>query len=153
MLKAVLPIFLHENQKDCLMKKLAILPHLVIIKLQSLYKAKFFSTDLLKQDKVTYNHGLIVNIYIVYKLDSIINNSSVTLENCLFGAVKLTKNADINKYKYSGYGTGFDSKGTFSHPRGGDGKNVVIFGADMSSSAHSNNKTRSILVLGKDFIQ
>ena len=103
--------------------------------------------------KVTYNHGLIVNIYIVYKLDSIINNSSVTLENCLFGAVKLTKNADINKYKYSGYGIGFDSKGNFSHPRGGDCKNVVIFGADMSSSAHSNNKTRSILVLGKDFIQ
>ena len=27
---------------------------------------------------------------------------------CLFGAVKVVKNADIDKYKYSGYGTGFD---------------------------------------------
>ena len=41
----------------------------------------------------------------------------------------------------------------FSHPSGGFGKNVIIFGADMSSSVHVNNKTRNILVLGKDFIQ
>ena len=75
------------------------------------------------------------------------------MENYLFGAVKLTKNADIDKYKYSGYGIEFDSKGSFSDPSGGFGKNVIIFGADMSSSAHANNKTRSILVLGKDFIQ
>ena len=26
-----------------------------------------------------------------------------TLANALFGAVKLTRNADIDKYKYSGY--------------------------------------------------
>ena len=52
-----------------------------------------FSTDLLKPDKVTCNHGPIVNIYIVYKLNTIINDSGVTLKNCLFGAVKLTKNA------------------------------------------------------------
>ena len=56
-----------------------------------------FNTDLLKQDKVTYNHGPIVNIYIVYKSGSIINNSGVTLENHLFDAVKLTKNADTDK--------------------------------------------------------
>ena len=29
----------------------------------------------------------------------------------------------------------------------------IIFGADLSSSTHANNKTRSILVLGEDFIQ
>ena len=40
-------------------------------------------------------------------------NFNPTFENCLFGAVKLTKNADIDKYKYSGYGIGFDSRGTF----------------------------------------
>ena len=33
------------------------------------------------------------------------------------------------------------------------GRNVIIFGADLSNSTHANNKTRSILVLGKDFIQ
>ena len=107
---------------------------------------------LLKQDKVTYNHGSIINIYIVYRLTPYVNTSGITLENCLFGAVKLTKNADSDKYKYSGYGIGFDSRGSFSHSSGGYGKNVIIFGADMSSSAHANNK-RNILVLGKDFIQ
>ena len=77
----------------------------------------------------------------------------VVLLYCLFGAVKLTKNADIDKYKYSGYGIGFDLRGTFSHPSGGFGKNFIIFGADMSSSVYTNNKTRNILVLGKDIIQ
>ena len=33
------------------------------------------------------------------------------------------------------------------------GRNVIILGADMSSSVHATNKIRSILVLGKDFIQ
>ena len=32
-----------------------------------------------------------------------------TLGNCLFGAVKLTKNSDPDKYKYRGYSIGFDS--------------------------------------------
>ena len=63
------------------------------------------------------------------------------------------KNTDVDKYKYSGYGIRFDSRGSFTHPSGGDGKNVIVFGADLSSSAHANNKTRSILVLGKNFIQ
>ena len=70
---------------------------------------------LLKQDKVTYNHGSIINIYIVYRLTPYFNTSGVTLENCLFGAVKSTKNAGSDKYKYSGYGIGFDSRGSFSH--------------------------------------
>ena len=35
-------------------------------------------------------------------------SSDPTLENCLFGAVSFTKNADIDKYKYSGYGIEFD---------------------------------------------
>ena len=112
-----------------------------------------FSGDFLKQDKVIYNHGPIVNIYIVYRLTPGINNNGVTLENCLFGAVKSTKNTDIDKYNYSGYGIGFDSRESFTHPSGGYGKTVIIFGADMRSSAHANNKPRSILVLGKDFIQ
>ena len=45
------------------------------------------------------------NIYIVYELgaSSSINNDP-TLKKCLFGAVALTKNADIDKYGYSGYG-------------------------------------------------
>ena len=112
-----------------------------------------FNGDLLKQNKVTCNHRPTVNIYTVYRLIPTTKDSSVTLQNCLFGAVKLTKHSDVDKYKYFGYGTGFDSRGSFTHPVGGYGRNDIVFGADLSSSTHANNKTRSILVLGKDFIQ
>ena len=36
-----------------------------------------------------------------------------TLENCLFGAVKLRKHLDIDNCKCSEYGIGFDGKGFF----------------------------------------
>ena len=111
-----------------------------------------FNGSCLKQDKATYNHGTIVNIYIVYKISKNYNISSYpTLENCLFRAVSLTKYVDIDYYKYSGYDVGFDRKGEFSFDNG-FGRNVIIFGADMSSSVHANNKTKNFLVLGKDFI-
>ena len=83
-----------------------------------------FTASYLKQDKSSYNHGKIVNIYIVYDL----------------GAVTLTTNTDIDKYGYSGYGIGFDRRGSFSFPGGGFGQNILIFGADMSSSVHIDNK-------------
>ena len=63
-----------------------------------------------------------------------------TLRNCLFGAVTLTKKADVDNYGYSGYGSGFDRKSSFSFPGEGFGQNVSIFGADMSSSVHVGNK-------------
>ena len=70
----------------------------------------------LKQDKITFNHGKVVNIYIVPEISKSINiSSSPTLINCLFGAVRLTENADIDKYKSSGYGIGFDRKGPYSN--------------------------------------
>ena len=112
-----------------------------------------FSGSCLKQDKATYNHGTIVNIFIAYEISKNYNiNIYPTLENCLFGAVSLTKHVDIDQYKYSGYGIGFDRKGEFSFGNG-FGRNVIILGADMSSSIHANNRTRNVLVLGKDFIQ
>ena len=116
----------------------------------SYYGAKIkvkFNGSCLKQDKVTYNHGKTVNIYIVYYSIS----TYPTLENCLFGAVSLTKNADINQYKYYGYGIGFDKKGEFSFGNGFGG-NCIIFGVDLSGSPHGNNK-KNILVLGKDFVR
>ena len=77
------------------------------------------------------------------------HNNDPTLKNCLFGAVTLTKNADIDKYEYSGYGIGFDRKTVFSFSSCGFGQNVITFGVDMSSSAHINNKKKDILILGK----
>ena len=72
-----------------------------------------------------------------------------TLKNCLFGAVTLTKNTDINKHKYSGYGIGFERHGSFSSPGTGLSRNVIIFGVDMSSSTKIHNRKKDILVLGK----
>ena len=112
-----------------------------------------FNGDLLRQIQVTYNHGPVVNIYIVYETTSDTKTSNVTLENCLFSAIKLTKNADVDKYKYSGYGIGFDSTGSFSHPSGGNDTKVIISGADLRSSEHANNKVDNLLVLGKAFMQ
>ena len=68
------------------------------------------------------------------------------LDKSLFGAVKLVKNADINKYRYSGYDIRFHRSGTFSVGNGFD-KNVIIFGVDMSSSVHVDNKKKDILIL------
>ena len=110
-----------------------------------------FTASCLKQSnkKITYTHGKVVNIYIVYALGAY--SSSVndpTLKNCLFGAVTLTKNAYIDKYGYSVYGIAFDKRGSFSFPSGEFGQNLLIFGVEMSFSAHIDNKKRDELVLG-----
>ena len=56
---------------------------------------KFNGSCLIKQNKFTFNKK-ILNIYIVYDLDSNLNNFDPILENCLFGAIKITKNSDID---------------------------------------------------------
>ena len=68
-------------------------------------------------------------------------------------SVKLTKNADPHKYKYCGYGIGFDSRSEFSITCGSIGKNVIIFGVDMSPSVHIDNKNKDILILGEGLTQ
>ena len=78
-----------------------------------------FRGSCLKQDKATYNHGTVVNIYTVYDISKNCYISIYsTLEKFLFGAVSFTKNADIDQYKYSGYGIYFDRKGEFSFANG-----------------------------------
>ena len=67
----------------------------------------------------------------------------------MFGGVKSAKNADPDKYTYSGYGIGFDSCSSLLFPNFDWGKNFVIFGVDNSSSVHIDNKKKDILVLGK----
>ena len=92
-----------------------------------------------------------VNLYICYTLDrwSRYLDIDFVLGNCLFGSEKLTKNADPDKYKYSGYGIGFDSRSQFSFVGGSMGKNVIVFGADMSSFVHVDNNEKDILILGE----
>ena len=63
-----------------------------------------FNGDCLKQDKISFDQGKIVNIYVVYEIERSVNISSYpTLQNCFFGAVKLTRHVDVDLYKYCGY--------------------------------------------------
>ena len=71
----------------------------------------------------------------------------------MFGAVSLSKNSDIDQYKYSGYSIALDIKGGFPFGNRGFARNCIISRADMSSSLHANNKKKNILALGKDFVQ
>ena len=73
-----------------------------------------FTRSCLKQPKFTFTHNKVVNIYIVYELGaSSLHDSDPTIKDCLFGVVTFTKNADIGKYKYSGYDIGFDRRSSF----------------------------------------
>ena len=99
-----------------------------------------FNGSFLNRYPPTMPHRNVVNIYIVYEITSNNNDSNYpTLKNCLCGSVKLTKDADLDNYRYSGYGIGFDRKSFFSS--GNDiGKNLIIFGVDLSSSTKIDNR-------------
>ena len=94
----------------------------------------------------------VINLYIFYTLGPKLRNLSTdfTLGNCLFGSVKLTKNADIDKYKYSNCGIGFNFHSEFSFPEGSMRKKVIISGANMSSSVHVVNNGKISYFLVKD---
>ena len=144
---AVVTILIFGNLKDCLLKILQLLLQVITNSTQNyvLFGTKTkveFNGSFLKQDKITYNNRKVINIYLVYEISRNISISDYpTLENCLFGAISLTKRADISKYKYSGSRIGFDS--------GGTGRNVIIFGLDMNLSTKIDNRKKYILVLGK----
>ena len=54
-------------------------------------------------------------------------NTDFTLGDCLFGVVKLTRNTDPDKLKYSGCGTEFDSRTQSSWADGSIGKKCYYF--------------------------
>ena len=107
-----------------------------------------------------YQNGnqLVFTIYCVYKLDSIASSrdTSLTIQDALFGAMQITKNAtDNSKNNYKGYGICFDEGSQFGHTmsEGGptyitNGRNVLIFGADMSFSIHRTNRANHIYIMG-----
>ena len=108
------------------------------------------------------NSSNVINIYCVYKLDQIASNrdDTFTIQNALFRAMQITKNADTSKYNYQGYGICFDEGGQFglTITEGGSAhttnvRNVLISGADMSFSTHANNRANNIYVMGELFIQ
>ena len=86
----------------------------------------------------------VINLYISYTPGPQLRNlnTDFTLGHCLFGPVKLTKNTDPDKYNYTGYSIGFDSRSEFLFRDGSYGKNINIFGADLSSSVHVDHKEK-----------
>ena len=116
------------------------------VKLASAY---FEQTKLIRP-----NNNNVINIYIVYKIKPMFRLSDYTVQNALFGGVKITKNAiDTSKHKYEGYGICFDEGGTFSKRGINNGRYVLIFGVHESSLVHANNKANNIYVMGHLFVQ
>ena len=105
----------------------------------------------------------VVNIYIVYKLDPLVStrDKRFTIQNALFGAMQITKNAtDNSKNNYKGHGICFDERSEFGHriTEGGrahttDARNVLIFGADMNFSVHATNRGNHIYLMGAGLTQ
>ena len=108
------------------------------------------------------NNKNAINNCCVYKLDPIASSRDITftIQNALFGAMQITKNADTSKYDYKGYGICFDERSEFGHTvtEGGfshttDARNVLIFAADMSFSVHKTNRANHIYVMGTGLTQ
>lgn len=91
----------------------------------------------LNQERLAFTHKIVINVYIVYEINLWLHTVGREFElgNSLFGTSKLTTNTtDFEKNEYPGYGIWFDARGSFSlSDSSGFGKNVIIFGADMSS--------------------
>ena len=68
----------------------------------------------------------------------------------LIWVCKLTKIADPDKYQYTGYDIVFDSRSEFLFTGRSYGKNVIIFGNDMSSYVPVDNKGKDIFFLGEE---
>ena len=117
-----------------------------------------------QQNKVIIpNNNNVINIYCVYQLDPIAStrDTSYTIQNALFGAMQITKNApDYDKNNYKGYGICFDERSQFGHTitengraHTTNGRNVLIFGVDMSFSAHATNRANHIYLMGDGLTQ
>ena len=108
-----------------------------------------------QQNKVIIpNNNNVINIYCVYKIDSIdsARDDTFTVQNALFGAMEITKNADTSKYNYKRYGICFDEGGAFIKGNINKGRNALIFGVHEPSLVHANNKGNHIYVMGDLFV-
>ena len=124
----------------------------------------YLSGNHFQQNKVIIpNNNNAINIYCVYKLDPIASSrdTSFTIQNALFAAMQITKNAtDNSKNNYKGYGICFDERSQFGPTITEDGRayttndrSVLIFGVDMSFSAHATNRANHIYLMGDGLTQ
>ena len=123
----------------------------------------YLSGNHFQQNKVIIpNNDNVINIYCVYEIQPITScrDTTFTIQNALFGAMQITKNADNSKNNYKGYGICFDERSQFGHTitEGGrahttNGRSVLIFEVDMSFSVHATNRANNIYVMGDGLTQ
>ena len=95
-----------------------------------------------------YN-DFILNLCIVYEFMKPHNPvNCFSLKDCLFGTVKLTKNADKSKFTYNGRGIEFDGKGSWSFSNG-FARNVTIFFVNNTSSSHMDIQKSNFLIVSE----
>ena len=124
----------------------------------------YLSGNHFQQNRVIIpNNDNVVNIYCVYDIQPISSSrdTSFTIQNASFGAMQITIDAiDNSKNNYKGYGTCFDERSQFGHTitEGGfthttNGRNVLIFGADISFSVHATNRANNIYLMCEGLTQ
>ena len=124
----------------------------------------YLSGNHFQQNKVIIpNNDNVINIYCVYEIQPISSSrdTSFTIQNALFGEIEITKDAtDNSKNNYKGYGICFDERSQSGHTitEGGfthttNGRNVLIFGADMSFSVYATNRANHIYLMGDGLTQ
>ena len=81
-------------------------------------RLEFQGSCLPQEDKAPFTTNIAVDLFIAYELNrwSKYLNAELTLKDCLFENVKITKNAAPEKYSYSRYGIELDSRSLFSIP-------------------------------------
>ena len=83
------------------------------------------SKDYLAQEKVTYTHGSIANVYVVYSMKNVTHFLTDTdddiMGNCMCGATSI-----INK-EHSGYGIDFSLRRYLHKNSGENAKKLIIF--------------------------
>ena len=145
----------HGNVKVCHLNSVLLPPLLIIAFLCQLNGTKkkttlsaIFIGSCLKQK--SFYSSKYINFFI-NELDTWPRdlNSDFILRDCLFGGVTLAESADPDIYIYTCYSFRFDLRSTFSLPGSSMGKNDSIFGADMSSSVHIDNKKKYSLIFSK----
>ena len=86
----------------------------------------YLSRNHFQQNKVIIpNNDNVINIYCVYEIQPISSSrdTTFTIQNALFGAMQLTKDAtDNSKNNYKGYGICFDERSQFGHTITEDGR-------------------------------
>ena len=124
----------------------------------------YLSGNHFQQNKVIIpNNNNVINIYCVYEIQPIASSrdTSVTIQNTLFGAMQITKDAtDNSKNNYKGYGICFDEESQFGHAitengraHTTNGRHVSIFRVYMSFSVHATNRANNIYVMGDGLTQ